>query len=196
MQAGGILRHFQTFHNCKPTRSQLTENTTIISQANNRFNLAIREAILIIQKTPSINIQFDNFSNILKLYKSRNITSNSQNNSINTQPPTSNHSPPTINTDSRSNNTPLTPIQSEQPHHDNSFPTPIQIENPSPIILPPTPTLTHNISPQISNRINSLLSNVRNSYTHQPVTPPDRRTPVLRRLRPRKTQLINSITQH
>ena len=71
-QAGSIFEHFKTKHQAKPTRSQLTENTTIMSRAENRFKLSIKEALLILHNAPSINKQFDNFSNILKIHKHRN----------------------------------------------------------------------------------------------------------------------------
>ena len=71
-QNGGILKHFQQDHHCKPTRQQLTENTTILTHDNNKNKLMIKEALLILQHNPSINRQFDNFTNTLKLYSHRN----------------------------------------------------------------------------------------------------------------------------
>ena len=59
-------------HNSKPTRDQLTENTTIITRATDRFRLAIKEALYITKLGPLINKQYDNFTNILKLYNHRN----------------------------------------------------------------------------------------------------------------------------
>ena len=70
-QDGGILKHFETNHNTKPTREQLTENTVIIDKASDRYRLAIKEALHIIHIKPLINTQYDNFSNILKLYNHR-----------------------------------------------------------------------------------------------------------------------------
>ena len=67
-QNGSILKHFQEFHNCKPTREQLTTNTTIVTKENDRYKLAIKEALIILNTKPLINKQYDNFSNILKLY--------------------------------------------------------------------------------------------------------------------------------
>ena len=71
-QNGSILKHFMLSHNGKPTRDQLTQNTTIIARANDRYKLAIKEALLILNNAPSLNIQFDNFTNILKLHNHRN----------------------------------------------------------------------------------------------------------------------------
>ena len=71
-QKGSIFRHFIDIHKTKPTREQLTQNTKIIAKANDRYKLAIKEALLILKHSPSINIQFDNFTNILKLHDHRN----------------------------------------------------------------------------------------------------------------------------
>ena len=80
-QDGGIYKHFTSCHISKPTRDQLTENTTIIARASDRFRLAVKEALYIIKLAPLINIQYDNFTSILKLYNHRNITTkaNSEN---------------------------------------------------------------------------------------------------------------------
>ena len=71
-QNGSIYQHFLLDHNQKPRREDLTENTTIISKSPNRYRLAIKEALLILKIGPSINRQFDNFTNILKLFSYRN----------------------------------------------------------------------------------------------------------------------------
>ena len=71
-QAGSILQHFIDEHQTKPTRKQLTENTIIIARAQNRYKLALKEALLILSNAPSINRQYDNFSNILKLSTRKN----------------------------------------------------------------------------------------------------------------------------
>ena len=67
-QNGSILKHFQEAHNCKPTREQITENTSIITKESDRYRLTIKEALIIRNIKPLINKQFDNFTNILKLY--------------------------------------------------------------------------------------------------------------------------------
>ena len=71
-QGGSIYQHFHDEHQRKPTRRELTENTTIIAKADNRQTLAIKEALLILNHSPSINKQFENFSNILKIHLNRN----------------------------------------------------------------------------------------------------------------------------
>ena len=72
-QTGSIYEHFITHHNERPTRSQLTENTTIMTRANNRFKLAVKEALLILNHTPSINKQYENFTTILKVHTNKSI---------------------------------------------------------------------------------------------------------------------------
>ena len=57
-------------HHIKPTREQLTNNTNIISRGKDRLRLAIKESLLILDKKPEINKQYDNFTNILKLHNS------------------------------------------------------------------------------------------------------------------------------
>ena len=67
-QNGSILNHFKESHNCKPTRDQITSNTSIVVKENDRYKLAIKEALIILNEKPLINKQFDNFTNVLKLY--------------------------------------------------------------------------------------------------------------------------------
>ena len=74
-QNGSILNHFQESHNCKPTREQLTANTVIVTRESDRYKLCIKEALVILNTKPLINKQFDNFSNILKLYNLGNSNS-------------------------------------------------------------------------------------------------------------------------
>ena len=52
-------------------KSQLLDNTKILSHADNRHKLFIKEALLISSHAPKINRQYDNFTNVLKLYKPR-----------------------------------------------------------------------------------------------------------------------------
>ena len=67
-QDGSILKHFKESHNCKPTRDQFTTNTSIVAKENNHYRLAIKEALVILNTKPVINKQFNNFTNVLKLY--------------------------------------------------------------------------------------------------------------------------------
>ena len=70
-QDSSIYKHFTSSHGTKPTREQLTENTSIIATATDRYRLLIKEALLIMKRTPSINKQYDNFTNVLKLHAHR-----------------------------------------------------------------------------------------------------------------------------
>ena len=72
-QNGSIYKHFTTCHSAKPSREQLTENTSIIAKATDRYKLLIKEALLIMKHSPSINIQYDNFTKVLKLHAHRNV---------------------------------------------------------------------------------------------------------------------------
>ena len=44
LQSGSILQHFLNSHNRKPTRTELTESTTIIARANSKYMLSVKEA--------------------------------------------------------------------------------------------------------------------------------------------------------
>ena len=142
---GSIKDHILHEHNTLVTKTQLIENTSILTHAENRYKLSIKEALLILQKTPIINKQYDNFNNILKLYKSRNIPSHNnnilQNNDI---------------TDSRTPD----PQSNEQELNTQDF-----SQHP---INTHSPRLRHIASPQIVNQINELFSNINNSPSPLP----------------------------
>ena len=72
VQAGSIKRHVEDVHNTKPSKTQLLNKTIKLKQCNSRQNPHIKDALLLLQNNPIINMQYDNFSSILKLYKSRN----------------------------------------------------------------------------------------------------------------------------
>ena len=114
-QNGSIHNHFKEFHNSKPSREHLTENTKIIAKARDRTRLAIKEALIILEEKPIINKQYDNFSNVLKLHQLKNNTQKQD--TLKTQGETAenlclspltpsepipnlNHSPPTLHSDS------------------------------------------------------------------------------------------------
>ena len=118
-QNGSILKHFMLSHNVKPTRDQLTQNTTIIARANDRYKLAIKEALLILNNAPSLNIQFDNFTNILKLHNHRNQQPQFK-------PPKSNCTPPSQHQNVANRLPPSSlPQNSEIPVVDLASPTPV-----------------------------------------------------------------------
>ena len=123
-QDGGIHKHFQNYHNSKPTRDQLTENTIIIDKAPDRYRLAIKEALHIINIGPLINTQYNNFSNILKLYSHKTTTQKTEINTNIPQPRSFTQTsstislsqdPPTANNSQTSQSTPLlhTPKQDD-----------------------------------------------------------------------------------
>ena len=67
--SGSIFEHFTKHHGVRPKKQQLQENTTILSKAPDRYRLSIQEALLISQKQPSINRQFESFTHTLKLFR-------------------------------------------------------------------------------------------------------------------------------
>ena len=117
-QSGSIQTHFQETHHVNVTREQLTENTTILAKENNKQKLLITEALLILKENPTLNIQFDNFYNILKLFKHRNVQINRPN-----------YRPPIDSTQSSGPNTPPRSNISN-----NSIVTPFATQNASPNI--------------------------------------------------------------
>ena len=66
---GSIKQHFISDHNIKPTKELIADNTTILTKANDKHRLTIKEALLILKHTPTINRQFENFQHTLKLHK-------------------------------------------------------------------------------------------------------------------------------
>ena len=66
---GSIKQHFLTYHDIKPTKELIANNTTILTKANDKQRLTIKEALLILRYSPVINRQFDNFQHTLKLHK-------------------------------------------------------------------------------------------------------------------------------
>ena len=137
-QTGSIYQHFISEHHAKPTRAQLTENTTIIARADNRYKLAIKEALLILNHAPTINKQFDNFTNILKVHNCRNNNQYQPNNNQLIHRP--------VETTSRT----LPPSAIHDPKVD-SLPNEI-------LTLSPQTCLTHPTSPQnLNNELSPLL---------------------------------------
>ena len=69
---GSIKTHYQQNHNKIVTKEILQENTIILSKENNFRKLAVKEALYILNERPSINVQFNSFTNLLKLHQHRN----------------------------------------------------------------------------------------------------------------------------
>ena len=74
LQQGSIKKHMEEHHKIKLTREMIVNNTQIIDTSNNRKTLAIKEALHILNTSPYINKQYDNFDNTLKLFTHRTIT--------------------------------------------------------------------------------------------------------------------------
>ena len=159
LQQGSIRNHFMDHHNSILTRETIVNNTTIIEKAQDRYHLAIKEALLIMNSNPIINKQYDNFSNILRLNTHRI-------NASNCSTTTSNLTPTVI----------TSPTYEPQPAN---IPANFNLHN----SRNPNINVNNNtISPNIQRRIENLLQFSQNS-THQDE---DRRTPSPRRLRPRR----------
>ena len=141
-----ILQHFLNSHNRKPTRSELTENTSIIAKADNRYILAVKEALLILHQNPSINKQFETFSHTLKLqpHVNNNISTNS---STNVEP---------IATEE--------PAQNEVPQEQELVTIPHTAEDNNATNL----STVHPISPAIGQRIGNLLRSARENQDQDP----------------------------
>ena len=67
VQGGSIAAHFASCHNVKLNRTILDENTTIIAYETDPHRLKIKEALYILQRRPTINIQEDKFDRVLHL---------------------------------------------------------------------------------------------------------------------------------
>ena len=122
-----------------PSKQQLIDNTKIIAQADTKYKLLIKEALLIQKHNPAINKQFDSFPNILKLHINRRPGNNQ----------------PTINT-------PLSTVNALGNHSNSITITQPNLDNtPNNIIVNP-------VSPNISQRINTLIASNRNDNNINP----------------------------
>ena len=147
--SGSIFEHFNTHHGARPSKPQLQENTTILSKAPDRYRLSIQEALLISQKQPSINRQFETFTHTLKLFR------NSK--PLATPPITAlitNHST----------------YQPQSPT--SSHPTTLICTTPSLDNESSSVTTNSFVSPSIQSRINRLIQNTRNDYQPNLTQPP------------------------
>ena len=149
LQSGSIKQHFLTQHNTQLNRNHLTENTSIISTATDKTRLCIKEALLILHENPSINKQYENFNQILKLKPHRR-----NNNSINAG---------SIEVDNAHQTHHLSPPTASPASHIHS--QTLTVSPPSNYIHSPlmnnTPLTIHNTSPNINDRINSLIQSSR-----------------------------------
>ena len=66
---GSIKQHLITDHDIKSTKELIADNIIILTKANDKQRLRIKEALLILNYSPVINRQFDNFQHTLKHHK-------------------------------------------------------------------------------------------------------------------------------
>ena len=145
--SGSIKRHFEDVHQVKPNKSQIIDNTSILTVADTRQRLYIKEALLILHQAPKINRQYDNFTNILNLYKSRN--------SSNMQPQQNPVSPSRTQADSTS--------PSIIPQIDSHSPTPS-------ILNQTSPQITLRINQLIASTRNTTSTNSQSLSQYSPIT--------------------------
>ena len=149
--SGSIKEHCISSHQHRPSKQFLKNNTSIICKAEDKQRLLIKESIMILERAPTINRQFDNFKHSLKLNSNRSSSHfiNVDESICNTATvnPTPTRDQPASVTQPTSSNTVIDETQINLNNND--------INN----------SLTYNnfFSPNISNRINRLISNSRNS---------------------------------
>ena len=156
---GAIRQHFIDHHGTAPSRPQLTDNTSILMKAPDRYRLLIKEALLISKFSPSINRQYNDFNNTLKLFNNTSRTRHNAPLSQDNRPGT--HNPP------------ATPprTDSEVPHP--STPEVIPQAHGSSLTANNDFDVNSAISPDIQQRITRLIQNSR------PGTPLDSSPPSL-----------------
>ena len=69
LQSGAPHDHALEAHGTQLTRNELVNNTTILTKERFQQKLQVKEAVLIKEMSPSLNIQYD-FQGVLKLYDS------------------------------------------------------------------------------------------------------------------------------
>ena len=163
VQKGSIKDHFLRDHNMKLTKQHLTENTSILTKASDKYRLMIKEALYISQNSPVINTQCDNFALTLKLFRNNSNNSHATSNSFTIGTPAqrairNNVTPP-----------PITPITEDVEYSSTNS----NSQNRIALTISPIAPL-HHISPNINNRINLLLMNSRNN-SDLPLSPPNLR---------------------
>ena len=170
-QRGSIKQHFAEDHDCKITKQQLYDNTSIIATASDKQRLIIKESLLILENNPSINKQFDNFNHVLKLNPMRS-HAHFDNGVSNTLLVTSLDA--------------ATPAEPTTPEGDNRL-----FDDFSPI------TPRHSVSPIINNRINSLINNINNTNVNNlspPITRLRARSQILNRPAHRQME-VSSVSE-
>ena len=159
LQTGSIKQHQLTNHETTLDRKSLVDNTSILTRASNKQELAIKEAILILNRNPLINRQFNQFDNTLKLHHSKN-------NPL--------YQPLPLTHIGTTDDSIITVSHTEQ----DILPT--SPRNEQNYLTQDSITANHPISPNINQRINNLIQSNRQN---QPTVLPMTLSP--RRLRPR-----------
>ena len=67
LQKGSIKKLYQQAHQKTISRKEIAQNTKIIENSNNRKHIRIKESLLILQKSPSINKPQEGFESVLLL---------------------------------------------------------------------------------------------------------------------------------
>ena len=161
VQSGAIQEHYLACHNIRPSKHELLNNTKILTSAEDKYRLSIKEALLILHCNPSLNKQYDNFTHTLKLKPNRNV-----NLSLPTDNSTHGINPPDISH--------ISPYNNETDTQQNVIASSNVIINQEPVSPQlnnrntPHPHINnHFISPNISRRIDNLLNSTRSiQYTH------------------------------
>ena len=178
--SGSIKQHYMTCHNTAPTKLELINNTTILTHADDKVRLSIKEALLILHNNPTINRQFDNFSHTLRLKPNRTINNHlgtqnqtrSNNSVLGTTPPNAIVSPSPTNNNVQTHiassnvslNSPLIDRNDQLPGTQST--TPLNTLTSSNLNHHSTPTANtnnHFISPNINERISSLIQSTRSN---------------------------------
>ena len=144
LQTGSIKQHHLISHETNLDRQSLVDNTSILTKASNKQELAIKEAILILNRNPMINRQFNQFDNTLKLHHSK---TNQHHQQLSTSQNVSNN-----------NNVTTSPTESyTRPTSPHNFGNSQIIQN--------NITTNHPISPSINQRINNLITSNRQNQS-------------------------------
>ena len=85
-----IQKHHNLYHEEKVTNENLYENSIIIEKENDHKKLAVKEALKIIELSPKLNVQFENLSLTLTLYRNKNTKNEKINQIVNHSSTTNN----------------------------------------------------------------------------------------------------------
>ena len=188
---GSIKQHYINDHDTVPTKSEIINNTKILTHASDKHRLSIKEALLILHSNPIINRQFENFTHTLKLKPNRTISTTHPSNT-------------TVNNSAQGTSPPVLPMPNNLASPQTSIASSNEFNissanstnnQPSNILTTPSsgnfdnlysPTNSHYISPNINERIATLINSTRNSNNSDNITN-NTRSPI--NLRPRSQRI-------